>query len=90
MAPALKDSAEDVCNYRLAISELENSELDPAILAQLHAGMNAGKLLTNTRGSARPGIRQRIIFQMHLKGSVYAGKCSYFFIGSAEQGCTTS
>jgi hypothetical protein len=61
-------SAEDVSSYRLAISELENSEVDLVILAQLHAGMNAGDLLTNTRGSARPGIRQRITFQYAFKG----------------------
>ena len=61
-------SAEDVSNYRLAISELENSELDLAILAQLHAGMNAGELLTSTRGVARPGIRQRVTFQYAYKG----------------------
>ena len=61
-------SAEDVSNYRLAISELESSEVDLAILAQLHAGMNAGELLTNTRGSARPGIRQRVTFQYAFKG----------------------
>ena len=61
-------SAEDVSNYRLAISELENSEVDLTILAQLHAGMNAGELLTNTRGSARPGIRQRVTFQYAFKG----------------------
>ena len=56
-------SAEDVSNYRLAICELESSEVDLAILAQLHAGMN-----TNTRGSARPGIRQRVTFQYAFKG----------------------
>ena len=39
-------SAENVSNYRLAISELKNLELDLAILTQLHAGMNAGELLT--------------------------------------------
>ena len=61
-------SAEDVSNYRLAISELESSEVDLAILARLHAGMNAGELLTNTRGSARPGIRQRVTFQYAFKG----------------------
>ena len=61
-------AAEDVSNYRLAISEFESSELDLAILAQLHAGMNAGELLTNTRGSARPGIRQRVTFQYAFKG----------------------
>ena len=61
-------SAEDVSNYRLAISELESSEVDLAILAQLHAGMNAGEVLTNTRGSARPGIHQRVTFQYAFKG----------------------
>lgn len=61
-------SAEDVTNYRLAIIELESSEVDLVIMAQLHAGMNAGELLTNTRGSARPGIRQRVTFQYTFKG----------------------
>lgn len=61
-------SAEDVSNYRLALSELESSELDLAILAQLHAGMNTGELHTNTRGSARPAIRQRVTFQYAFKG----------------------
>lgn len=61
-------SAEDVSNYRLAICELDSSEVDVAILAQLHAGMNTGELLTNTRGRARPGIRQRVTFQYTFKG----------------------
>ena len=61
-------SAEDVSNYRLTISELENSEVDLIILSQLHSGMNAGELLTNTRGSARPGIRQRVTFCYAFKG----------------------
>ena len=61
-------SAEDVSNYRLAIGELESSEVDLANLVQLHAGTNAGELLTNTRGTARPGIRQRVTFQCAFKG----------------------
>ena len=61
-------SPEDVSQYRLAVSELERSELDLIILAQLHAGMNAGNLLTNTRGTARPDVRQRVMFQYLFKG----------------------
>ena len=61
-------TAEIVTDYRLAITELDSSELDLAILAQLHAGMNEGELLTNTRGTARPGIRQRVTFQYAFKG----------------------
>ena len=61
-------SAEDVSNYRLAVSELDSSEVDLTLLAQLHAGMNTGELLTNTRGSARPSIRQRVTFQYAFKG----------------------
>ena len=57
-------------DYRLAIAELDSSELDLAILAQLHAGMNDGELLTNTRGSARPSIRHRVTFQC-IQGNTY-------------------
>ena len=59
---------EDVSNYRLAITELESSEVDLTILAQLHSGMNAGELLTNTRGTARPSVCQRVTFQYSFKG----------------------
>ena len=61
-------TAEIVTDYRLAITELDSSELDLAILAQLHAGMNDGELLTNTRGSARPSIHHRVTFQCAFKG----------------------
>ena len=61
-------SPEDVSQYRLAVSELERSELDLIILAQLHAGMNAGNLLTNTRGTARPDVRQWVTFQYMFMG----------------------
>lgn len=71
-------TAEIVTDYRLAITELDSSELDLAILAQLHAGMNDGELLTNTRGSARPGIRQRVTFQYAFKGIPI---CRFFFTG---------
>ena len=52
-------SCEEVTAYRF---ELERGELDMAMLAQLHAGMNAEQLLTNTRGSTRPESRQRVTF----------------------------
>ena len=52
----------------MAITELDSSELDLAILAQLHAEMNEGELLTNTRGTVRPSIRQHVTFQYTLKG----------------------
>ena len=61
-------SSEEVTDYRLAITELESSELDLTVLAQLHAGMNTGELLTNTRGSARPGVRQRVTFTYMFRG----------------------
>ena len=51
-------TADIVTDYRLAITELDSSELNLAIVAQPHAEMNNGELLTNTRGSARPGICQ--------------------------------
>ena len=43
-------TSEDVSKYHLSITELSSSELNIAILAQLHAGMNVGELLTNSRG----------------------------------------
>lgn len=61
-------TSEDVSEYRLAITELSSSELDIAILAQLHAGMNVGELLTNSRGVCRPDTRQRVTFQYAFKG----------------------
>ena len=60
-------TSEDVSEYRLAITELSSSELDIAILAQLHAGMNVGELLTNSRGVCRPDTRQRVTFQYAFK-----------------------
>ena len=39
-----------------------------AILAQLHAGMNVGELLTSSRGACRPDTRQRVTFQYAFKG----------------------
>ena len=74
-------TAEIVTEYHLAITELDSSELDLAILAQLHAGMNEGELLTNTRGTARPGIRQRVTFQYAFKECLFVEKCSFFFTG---------
>ena len=35
------------------------------VVAQLHAGMNNGELLTNTRNSARPGFVKMLPFNMH-------------------------
>ena len=61
-------SSQEVTNYRLAISELDRLELDITLLAQLHAGMNTGELLTHTRGSARPGVRQRVTFTYMYRG----------------------
>ena len=77
-------TAEIVTDYRLAITELDSSELDLAILAQLHAGMSDGELLTNTRGSARPSICQHVTFQYAFKGMP---TCQEMF--QVEQGCTT-
>ena len=61
-------SGEEVTAYRFDIAELERCELDLALLAQLHAGMNADDLLTNTRGSSRPQVRQRVTFTYMFKG----------------------
>ena len=69
-----------VTDYHLAITELDSSELNVAIVAQLHAEMNNGELLINTRGSARPGIRQRITFQ-YSRECLFARKCSFSFTG---------
>ena len=61
-------SGEEVMAYRFDIAELERCELDMVLLAQLHAGMNADDLLTNTRGSSRPQVRQRVTFTYMFKG----------------------
>ena len=61
-------SGREVTAYRLDIAELKRCELDMALLAQLHAGMNADDLLTNTRGSSRPQVRQRVTFTYMFKG----------------------
>jgi len=63
-------SCEEVTAYRFDIAELDRSELDMAILAQLHAGMNADDLLTNTRGSTRPEVRQCVTFTYLFKGKL--------------------
>ena len=65
----------------MALSELENSELDLAIFTQLHAGMNAGELLTNTRGVARPGIRRQVTFQYAYKGQPICREMFLFLHG---------
>ena len=61
-------SGEEVTSYRFAIAELDKSELDIAILSQLHAGMNCEELLSNTRGISRHEVRQRVTFRYILKG----------------------
>lgn len=61
-------SSEEVTSYRLSISEMDRAELDLILLAQLNAGMNADDLLTNTRGTARPAVRQRVTFSYLLRG----------------------
>ena len=58
-------TVEIVTDYHLAITELDSSELNLADVAQLHAGMNNGELLTNTRNSARPGFVKMLPFNMH-------------------------
>ena len=62
-------SGAEVTTYRYDIAELDKNELDMAVLAQLHAGMNSGdSLLTNTRGSTRPETRQRVTYTYMFKG----------------------
>ena len=67
-------TAEIVTDYRLAITELDSSELDLAILAQLHAGMTMVSCLPIQGGLL---IRQRVTFQYAFKGNLFAGKCSF-------------
>lgn len=61
-------SSEEVTSYRLFISEIDRAELDLILLARLNAGMNAGDLLTNTRGTVRPAVRQRVTFSFVFRG----------------------
>ena len=71
-------NVEIVTDYRLAITELDSSELNLAIVAQLHAGMNNAELLTNTRGSARPGICQRVTFPRCIQGKAFCREMFLF------------
>ena len=61
-------SCKEISDYQLAIAELDRSELDMVLIAQLHAGMNSEELLTNTRGVNRPEVRRRITFTYMFKG----------------------
>ena len=61
-------SCEEVMAYRYDIAELDRRDLDMAVLAQLHAGMNADSLHTNTRDSARPQEHQLVTFTYIYKG----------------------
>ena len=74
-------TVEIVTGYRLAITELDSSELNLAIVAQLHAEMNNGELLTNIRVSARPGFVKMLPFNMHSRECLFARKCSFSFTG---------
>ena len=65
---AQQRSREEVTAYRFDIAELERGELDMAMLAQLHAVMNADELLTNSRGPTRPESRQCVTFTYMFKG----------------------
>ena len=61
-------SSQDIIAHRLDMSELDHTELDLVIMAQLQSGMHSDKLLTNTRGAARPEVCQRITYSFSFKG----------------------
>ena len=73
-------SAKDISSYRLSVSELERSELDLIVLAQLHAQMNAGELLTNTRGLG-PMYVKWLHFDIVSREGLFVGKCSCSYTG---------
>ena len=81
-------SCEEVMAYRYDIAELDRRDLDMAVLAQLHAGMNADSLHTNTRGSARPQEHQLVHLHTYTREGIFAKRCLLSFIIFVRQGST--
>ena len=79
-------SCKEISDYQLAIAELDRSELDMVLIAQLHAGMNSEELLTNTWGVNRPEVRRRITFTYMFKGRSICRECLSSFIRLAGPG----
>ena len=50
------------------MSELDRTELYLVVLVQLQSGMHSEKLLTNTRGAAKPSVHRRITYSYSFEG----------------------
>ena len=72
-------STDDVTAYQLDMCELDRTELDLVILAQLQSVMHSDKLLTNTRGTTRHQFANGLRTP-YLRDKVFVVRCFSFFM----------